>query len=102
MGLLLVKMALQNNDFTRHSPSIVVISAFYAATAFLKHSKKLDQAETSKFCSEARKVIFMLLEEELKDQKTLFKTTAFQSHLERKLGSSSKEHGQRILQTYQK
>lgn len=73
MGLLLVKMAIQNNDFSKHSPSILVISAFYAATAFLKHSKAYDSAETSKFCSEARRVIFSIVEEESDAQKTMFK-----------------------------
>lgn len=43
-----------------------MISAFYAATAFLKHSKKHEATETNKFCTEARKVIFSILEEELK------------------------------------
>ena len=89
---------MQNNDFTRHSPSILVISAFYAATAFLKHSKKYDAAETSKFCAEARKLIFTMVAEELKAQKSMFKTQAFQSHLDRRLNSkksgSSKDSSQ--------
>ena len=65
MGLVLTKMSIQNNDFTKHSQSIVVIASFYAATAFLKHSKTYDPAETSKFCSEARKAIFNMVENDL-------------------------------------
>lgn len=63
-ALLLVKMAIQNNDFTTNSPSILVLAALYAATAFLKHSKIHSSIETSKFCTNARKSIFEILEED--------------------------------------
>jgi len=66
-ALILVKMAIQNNEFTRSSPSILVISALYAATAFLKHSKVHSSKETIKFCSDARKAIFEILEEDLQN-----------------------------------
>ena len=39
MALLLIKMAIQNSDFLLYSPSILVVSALYSATAFLKHSR---------------------------------------------------------------
>lgn len=39
MALLLIKMAIQNADFLLYSPSILVVSALYSATAFLKHSR---------------------------------------------------------------
>jgi hypothetical protein len=34
--------------------SIIVVSSIYAATAFLKHSKKYEGEETSKFCAQVR------------------------------------------------
>lgn len=86
-----------------------MISAFYAATAFLKHSKKHEATETNKFCTEARKVIFSILEEELKATRQMFKEETFLYHLNRRLGSLSKQTGQdqgsvaqRILSSYQK
>ena len=114
MGLLLVKMAIQNNEFSRHSPSVLVISAFYAATAFLKHSKKYDSVETSKFCSEARKAIFSIVEEDLDAHKTTSEASAFRTLLDRKLGGKKSGQSQqayenqksvnseRILSAYQK
>jgi len=57
-------MAIQNNDFTTNSPSILVVAALYAATAFLKHSKKHNSTETNKFCTDARNSIFEMLEED--------------------------------------
>ena len=74
MGLVLTKMSMQNNDFTKHSQSVIVIASFYAATAFLKHSTSYDMADTSKFCAEARKVIFSMIETDLNNQKSQFKT----------------------------
>ena len=41
MTLLLIKMAIQQVDFSEYSYSTITLSAFYAATAFLKHSKLL-------------------------------------------------------------
>jgi hypothetical protein len=57
MAMLLVKMGMQNIDFCNYSPSILVISSFYAASAFLKHSQKYGSPETSNFCAELRKAI---------------------------------------------
>lgn len=86
-----------------------MISAFYAATAFLKHSKKHDALETNKFCTEARKVIFNILDEELKATRLMFKEASFLYHLDRRLGSIKQQTGQdqgsvvqRILSSYQK
>ena len=58
MSMLLIKMSIQNVDYCKYSPSIVVISTLYAATAFLKHSKKNEGPETSKFCTEVRAILF--------------------------------------------
>ena len=62
--MVLVKMAMQNNEFTVNSPSTLVIAALYAATAFLKHSKAHSSKDKIKFCTDARKAIFDLLEED--------------------------------------
>lgn len=56
-ALLLVKMAVQNNDFCQYSQSIIVLSCFYAATSLLKHSKNHECPETTAFCSDIRKII---------------------------------------------
>lgn len=58
MSMLLVKMSIQNVDYCKYSPSVVVISTLYAATAFLKHSKKNEGPETSRFCTEVRGILF--------------------------------------------
>ena len=42
------------------------MAALYAATAFLKHSKVHGSKETSKFCTEARKALFEILEEDFR------------------------------------
>jgi len=36
MALLLTKMAIQNLDFCKYSPSIIVLASYYAASAFIK------------------------------------------------------------------
>lgn len=41
-----------------------MVAALYAATAFLKHSKAHGSKETTRFCTEARKAIFDILEED--------------------------------------
>jgi hypothetical protein len=41
ISLLLVKMAIQCIDFSEYSCSIIVISSFYAATAFIKNFKEI-------------------------------------------------------------
>jgi hypothetical protein len=51
MGLMLIKMAIQNVEYCSYSISTIVISGLYAATAFLKHSKKYEGELTSKFCT---------------------------------------------------
>lgn len=65
MALLLVKMAIQNADFLLYSPSILVVSALYSATAFLKHSRNFQGDRTSYLVGEVRKIIFLILQEEL-------------------------------------
>lgn len=42
MGLVLIKMAMQNISYCKYLQSILVVSSIYAATAFLKHSKKYE------------------------------------------------------------
>ena len=61
---------MQNIDFCKYSPSILVISAFYASTAFLKHAKLYESPQTSLFCSEVRKIIFEIVKEDQNDLKT--------------------------------
>lgn len=61
MALLLVKQSIQNVEYCKHSPSVIVIASFYAATAFLKHSKNFESPITSHFCSEVRRLIFNLM-----------------------------------------
>lgn len=64
MTLLLVKMSVQCRDFLAYSPSTIVTSALYAATAFLKHSNAYTSAATVLFVEEVRANIFMIIEEE--------------------------------------
>lgn len=61
MGLFLIKMGVQCADFCPYSPSTLVISSLYAATAFLKHSRMYQSDDTTRFCSEIRKIIFSIL-----------------------------------------
>lgn len=64
-ALLLVKMAIQNNEFTVNSPSVLVMAALYAATAFLKYSKSHScSKEACKFCMDARHALFEIIEED--------------------------------------
>ena len=77
MALVLTKMSMQNIDFCKHSPSIVVVSSFYAATAFLKHSKKYESPDNSSFCSEVRNAIFQILSDEHKDQSEFMSLNSF-------------------------
>ena len=72
MALLLVKMALQSLQFINYSYSILVLSAIYASTAFLKHSQEFNGEDTNKFIEEVRKVIFQIIEEERCQQKNFF------------------------------
>lgn len=65
MTLILVKMSLQCIDFSAYSPSVVVLSALYASTAFVKHSKTYKGDFTSRFCQLVRKVVFDILQNEL-------------------------------------
>ena len=94
-ALVLIKMAMQNNDFTVHSPSVLVVASLYAATAFLKHSKVHSSKETSQFCTEARKAIFEILEEDSSLAKGFEKNAHLRAQMERHLqvikGSSSFE-----------
>jgi len=64
MSLLLIKMSVQCLDFVHYSQSILVISAIYASTAFLKHSQEFNGEDTNKFINEVRKIIFQVIEEE--------------------------------------
>jgi hypothetical protein len=68
MSMVLIKMSIQNIDFQKYSQSIIVLSSLYAATAFLKHSKKHESPETNKFCTEIRKIIFELIQSEVAEQ----------------------------------
>jgi len=51
-----------------YSHSILVISAIYASTAFLKHSQEFNGEDTNKFINELRKIIFQVIEEERNQQ----------------------------------
>jgi hypothetical protein len=64
MSLFLTKMAIQCADFCPYSPSTLVISSLYSATAFLKHSEEYASEDTDRFCSEVRRIIFCLIEDE--------------------------------------
>jgi flagellar biosynthesis regulator FlbT len=64
MSMLLTKMAVQCADFCPYSPSTLVISSFYSATAFLKHSQQYASEDTDRFCQEVRRIIFCLTEDE--------------------------------------
>ena len=103
-ALLLVKMAMQNNSFTRQSPSVVTISAFYAATGFLKNSKKHNQTETARFCAQVRKVVLELVEEDSRTAKKFQKNQRFRLQVATKLQGRSKsdmdEKMNRVLDTY--
>ena len=66
MAMLLIKMAVQCIDFVPYSPSTLVISSIYSSTAFLKHSKSFGGQDTNRFITEVRKIIFQVIEEELR------------------------------------
>ena len=89
MALLLIKMSVQNVSFCSYSQSTVVLACFYAATAFLKHSKKHEGDDTSAFCTEARRTIFRILQAELASQNSRgFKEQAFVAKMEKAFGSA--------------
>jgi len=73
MALLLTKMSLQCIDFQAYSSSVVVLSAIYASTAFVKHSRTYKGEYTTRFCQQVRKVIFDLLFNELENHKATVK-----------------------------
>ena len=57
-SLILVKMCMQSVYFCRYSQPLIVISAIYAATAFLKHSKEYGNFETTNhFVKKLRDII---------------------------------------------
>ena len=62
-----------------------MLAAFYAATAFLKHSKKHDAAVTGPFCSEVRKLIFSILDEDQKAIAQFHSDKAFMAQFDQKL-----------------
>lgn len=64
MALLLVKVCIQNIDFSQYSQSIITMACFYAATSLLKHAKNQDGADALPFCQEARKLIAQLIRED--------------------------------------
>lgn len=66
MAMLLMKMAIQCIDFALYSSSTIVISSIYASTAFLKNSKYYEGQDTNKFIIEVRKIIFQVLDEEIR------------------------------------
>ena len=95
MGMILVKMSIQNVEYCKWSPSIVVLACMYAATAFLKHSKKYECSDTSNFCTEVRKLIFTILQNELEEQKKSFNEGGFKEKTESLRDSES------LIQIYQ-
>jgi len=82
MSMILVKMSIQNVEYCKWSPSIVVLASFYAATTFLKHSKKFNSAETATFTTEVRKLILKLVSVELADQEKVFAEQGFTGQLQ--------------------
>jgi hypothetical protein len=60
----------------------------YAATAFLKHSKKYESADTNKFCSELRRLIFELLNSELAEQNVFTEQKDFITLLKKSMSTS--------------
>jgi len=96
MSMILVKMSIQNVEYCRWSPSIVTLATLYAATAFLKHSRKYECQETSIFCGEVRKLIFKILQTELNETKR----TLVQPQFEKRLNFS--QESKRFIQIYQK
>jgi hypothetical protein len=56
-------MAIQCIDFSEYSCSIIVISSFYAATAFIKNFKEIQFSETANFINEVRNIIFQMIQE---------------------------------------
>ena len=59
-------MTIQSKDFCKYSKSILVISAIYAATAFLKHSLEYSGDDANILVNEIRQIIFNTLETEKK------------------------------------
>ena len=60
-----------------------MIASLYASTAFLKHSKKHEGPETTKFCTEIRKHIFQMVEQEVDEQSKWLTTGSFNQLLEK-------------------
>ena len=105
MAMLLIKMGMQNVDFCDYSPSILVISSFYAATAFLKNSKKHGSTETSNFCQDCRKTIFSILSQELRDHENFLNLDSFSKTLESKFKRSrspTKNQSVNLMSVYKK
>ena len=59
-----------------------MLASFYAATTFLKHSKKFNSAETATFTTEVRKLILKLVSVELADQEKVFAEQGFAGQLQ--------------------
>ena len=72
MGLYLTKMAIQCADFCPYTPSTLVIASLYSATAFLKHSQQYSSPDPDRFCTEVRRIIFSLTEDEKADHAKIF------------------------------
>lgn len=87
MALILTKMAMQNVDFSSHSPSVVVASSFLAAVNMLSASKKLAGDEVDKFCKRARHHLECIIEEEHSHLNKLMKESDVSCRLQRKTGS---------------
>ena len=108
MAMVLVKMSMQNIDFCKYSASIVTLSSFYAATAFLKHSKKYESPENSSFCAEARKIIFKIIQEEVSDQTQFMSLGNFCKALDSRFKTNNrskspvKNQCMNMMQVYQK
>ena len=85
MSMVLIKMSIQNIEFQRYSHSVVVIASLYASTAFLKHSKKNEGPETIKFCTEARRTIFEIVNQEVEQQSKFLSEGSFSQILEKQM-----------------
>lgn len=61
MAMVLVKMSMQNIDFTHHSLSIIVMACYFAAITMFKSCKKHEGPDQATFCFEINKILTNLI-----------------------------------------
>ena len=68
MTLVLVKMAMQNVDYCKNSPSVIVLASFLAAIRIMKDKRP----ESEDFCDMMRlRVLKLSREDNIKDHDTM-------------------------------